>query len=70
MEGPQSQREKHSSWTEEVKAERKRHTQTDHRYHHSWKPQSKMLGQGLGTETQALEVSSRGRIRVGSVETA
>ena len=66
-EGPQSLREKPNSWTEEGKAVREQHRlsvplpQT---------PQPETLGQGLGTETQAPEVSSRERTRVGCVETA
>ena len=33
-------------------------------------PQSGTLGRGLGAETQAPEVNSRERTRVGGVETA
>ena len=35
-----------------------------------WTPQTKMLKWGLGAETQAPEVNSRERSRVGCVETA
>ena len=49
MEGePQSFGEKHSSWTEEGKAE----NCTDHWYHHPQTPQPEMLWWGLGAATQ------------------
>ena len=66
MEGPQNLREKCSSQTEEVKAERQQH---NHWYFCPWTPQPETLWWGLGTETQALEVSSRERTSVGCVET-
>ena len=61
IERPQSHREKHSSCTEEGKQREPKRP---------WVPlpqipQPEMLGQGLGTETQAPEVSSRERTRVG-----
>ena len=55
-------REKCSSWSEEGKAERESHK--------TLVPPTEMLGRGLGTATQAPEVSSRKRTRVGCVETA
>ena len=66
MEGPQSDREKHSSWTEEGKAEREPHRPSAPS---PWTPQPETLRWGLSAETQALEVSSRKRTRVGCVET-
>ena len=41
---------------------------TDHLHHHPRQPE--MLRWGLGTETEALEVSSGKKTRVGCVETA
>ena len=67
MEGSQSLRENHSSWTEEGKAEREPQRPL---VPPPGTPQPEMLGRGLGTETQALEeVSSRERTRVRCVET-
>ena len=66
MEGPQSGQEKHSSWTEEGKVELEPHRSSAPP---PWTPQPEMLRRGLSTETQALEVSSRERTRVGCVET-
>lgn len=43
---------------------------TDHWYHCPWTPQPETLRWGLDAETQALEISSRERTRVGCVETA
>ena len=67
MEGPQSLREKCSSWTEEGKAERKSQRPSVPLLRI---PQPKRLRRGLGTETQAPEVSSGERSRIGYVETA
>ena len=41
----------------------------DNLYHHPKTSQPETLGQGLGTETQALEVRCRERTRVGNVKT-
>ena len=49
---------------------KKSESQTDHQYHHPLTPQPETLERGWGIETQGLEVSSRERTRVGSVETA
>ena len=38
---------------------KKRESSTNHRYYFPQTPRSETLGRGLGTETQALEVSSR-----------
>ena len=43
---------------------------TDYHYYCPWTPQPEMLEWGLGTESQALEVTSRDRTMVGYVETA
>jgi len=67
MEGPQSLTEKCSSWTEEGKAQRKPHRPS---VPPSRTPQPETLGMGLSVETQALEVSSGERSRVGGMETA
>ena len=61
----QSLREKHS-----LRRAKQKGRHTDHEYHHPLTPQPETLGQGLGTETQASEVSSGKRTRVGCVETA
>ena len=59
-EGPQSLREKHSRWTEEGKAQRVTQTiSTTIPRHHS------LRCLGRGSQTQALEVSSQERTRVG-----
>ena len=42
----------------------------DYQYHCPQTPQTETLRMGLGSETQALEVSSRDRTRVGSMQTA
>ena len=60
-------REKYSSWTEEGKAEREPQRSL---VQPPRAPQPEMLCRGLGTETQAPEVSSGERTRVGYVETA
>ena len=48
-EGPRSLGEKHSSCTEEGKAERE--SPTNHQYHHPWTPHPETIRWGLGTET-------------------
>ena len=40
----------------------------DHHYQHPWTTQPETLRRGLGAETQASEVSSKERTRVGCVE--
>ena len=67
MEGPQSHREKHSSGTEEGKAEREPHRSSEPL---AWTPQPETLGWELGTETQDPKVSSGKRTRIGYVEVA
>ena len=67
MQGPPILGEKHSSWTEEGKAEREPQRPL---IPHPKTPQPETLGWGLDTETQALEVSSWERTMVGYVETA
>ena len=63
MEGePQSLRENFSSQTKEGKAESEPHRPSVPQHK---TPQHEILRQGLGTETQALEVSSGKRTRVG-----
>ena len=66
-EGPQSLREKHSRWTEEGKAEKEPQRPS---VPPTQIPQPETLKRGLGTETQALDVSSGERTWVGCVETA
>ena len=61
-------REKHSSQTEEGKAEKESHTNCW--YHSPWTPQPETLRWVLGIETEAPEVSSRERTSTGGVETA
>ena len=55
----QSLGEKHTS---QIKANQ-RDSYTNHKYHYPQTPWPEMLGWGLGTETQAPEVSSKERIR-------
>ena len=52
---------KHGSWTEKFKAERE--------LHRPLVPPPRTLGRGLGTETQAPEISCRERTSVGYVRT-
>ena len=67
MEGPQSCRENHSSWTEKRKAERE---PKYHWYHHPWTHSLRCLAGELGTETRGPEVSYKVRTSVGCGETA
>ena len=69
---PQRENLKASEKSPEVGLSRakQKESHTDHWYHHPQTPQPEALRLALGTETQALEVSSRDRTRVGYVETA
>ena len=61
MEGPECHQEMSSSWTEEGKAEQELHRSSVPPHQ---TPQPEMLGQGLGIETQAPEVSSGERTKL------
>ena len=63
----QSLREEHSRQTEEGKAMKDLHRPS---VPLSGTPQHETLWKGLGTETQALEVSSAERTRVGCLQIA
>ena len=52
-----------------LRREKQREKHTDHWYYHLAQVSLRYLGRGLGTETQATEVSSRERTKVGYVET-
>ena len=54
----------------ELKWAKENQSLTDHQYHCPWTPQPETPGWGLGTETQALEFSSKEGTRVDCVETA
>ena len=47
-----------------------RDSSADRQYHRTWTPQPEILRWGLGTETQAPEVSSREKTMAGCVEAA
>ena len=53
LEEPQGHQEKHSSWTENSKAERELHRSSEPL---AWTPQLETLASGLDTETQAPDV--------------
>ena len=65
---PQSLREKHSSQTVKQKAEREPCRKSVPLPGTSPKPET--LGQGLGMDTQTMEINSGERTRAGCVETA
>ena len=67
MEEPQSLGEKHSSWTEEGKAEGAPHKPSVPLPGTSW---TETLRRGLDAKTQVLRVTSWERTRVGCVDTA
>ena len=61
------------SWKSIASGQRRakqKESHTDHWYHHPGTPYPETLWWGLGTETQALEVSSGERNRVCYMETA
>ena len=53
-----------------LKRAKQKESHTNHQYHCPWTPQPEMLRWRLDAETQATEVSSGERTRVGCVETA